>query len=249
MVAMPTPKAIRANPMTGKRPDAASRGFRVAEYISGLPHQPWLWLTAILLVNLLLIAAIAIMDMRFGVDYWNLVRDTNAIAGQPAYYGFYSNIGILLWALAACVALFGSLSLRRLGIRDRRVRALLWGGAFAAVACLDDLFMLHENAGWIGIPEEVVMAGYATFLLAFVAFALPIAHRTKWVFLAGSLGSLALSTIVDQLHVTVLGGVLVEEAFKLTGITLLATYLVTLSYSTLADHCAPQQAGPGRART
>ena len=241
MVDMTTPDALGANPGGGDRSPTAFHGFRAAEYISGIRSQPWLWLASLLAFNLLLVAVVATLELRYGVDHWNLMRDTNAIAGQPTYYGFYSNIGVLLWALAASVALFGALSLRRLGIQGRRVRTLFLGGAFAGVAGVGDLFKLHQNAGWIGLSEKAVMAGYALFLLVFVASAIPIAHRTKWILLAGSLASLAASMIVDQLHLTMPGRLVIEESFKLTGITLLAAYLVTLSYSLVAEHCRPQR--------
>lgn len=242
MANMATPKTSHGRPVGTTNPTPLN--FPGAKQIASTAgQQPWLWLLAILTLNLFLVCVLVTMDLRYGIDYWNLVRDTNAIAGQPAYYGFYSNIGILLWALAACAALFGSLSLRRIGVQGRRLRALLWGGTFAAIACIDDLFMLHENAGWIGVPEKLVMAVYALFFLAFVASALPIIHRTKWVFLAGSIVSLALSTVVDQAHLAFSGSVLVEEGFKLTGIALFATYLVTLSFSILEEHCTLPRAG------
>ena len=52
-------------------------------YLSSTSSQSWLWLLAILAVNLLLAGTIVILDTRFGIDYWNLVRDTNAIAHPP----------------------------------------------------------------------------------------------------------------------------------------------------------------------
>ncbi|MFU0504046.1 hypothetical protein [Pseudaminobacter sp. NGMCC 1.201702] len=218
------------------------RNGHLKDYLSAVPGQPWLWLVAIVALNLLLVAAMVVLDRHYGIDYWNLVRDTNAIAGQPAYFGFYSNLGILLWAVAACSALFGWLSLRRLGVADLGLRPLMLGGLFAAIACLDDLFMLHENAYLVGIPEKAAMAFYALFLFAFAASTLPVLHRTKWILLGASLGSLAISTLVDLMDLQIAGSVLIEEAFKLSGIAFLASYLITLSFSALADHCAALRA-------
>jgi hypothetical protein len=214
------------------------RNGHLKDYLPAVSEQPWLWLLVIVALNLFFVGAMVVLDRHYGIDYWNLVRDTNAIAGQPAYFGFYSNLGILSWAVAACSALFGWLSLRRLGIEAPGLRPLMLGGLFAAVACLDDLFMLHENAYLVGIPEKAAMAFYALFLLAFAASTLPVLHRTKWLLLGASLGSLAISTLVDLIEVQVAGSVLIEEAFKLSGIAFLASYLVTLSFSALAEHCA-----------
>ncbi|MGB3391602.1 MAG: hypothetical protein WBA88_26915 [Pseudaminobacter sp.] len=196
------------------------------------------WFFLILAINLALVGILVLLDRKYGVDYWHLVRDPNAIAGQPAYYGFYSNLGILLWAAAASTALFAASCLRRSGSADRRIRPLFLGGLFCAVACLDDFFMVHEHSYLIGIPEIVTMAGYAAFLLAFVAAVLPIAHFTKWILLAASLACLALSTLVDMADLTISGAVLIEEAFKFFGIAFLAAYLVSLSFSALASGLA-----------
>jgi hypothetical protein len=205
-------------------------------YASTIPHQAWIWAPFILGANLALAGVLILLDLRYGIDYWDLVRDTNAIAGQPAYFGFYSNLGVLLWAVAASIALFGWTSLVSLSIADRRSTALLLGGLFAAIACLDDLFMLHEHAYLIGIPEKVVLSGYALLLLAFATAALPDGHRTQWAFLAASLTLLALSTLFDMLDLPIPGSVLIEEVLKLSGIAFLAAYLVTLSFSTLTEH-------------
>jgi len=205
--------------------------------MSTIRDQKWIWPPLILGTNLVLLGALLVLDSHYGVDYWDLVRDTNAIAGQPAYFGFYSNLGVLVWAIAASIALFGWRSLVSLGVSGRRPLALFLGGLFAGIACLDDLFMLHEHAHLIGIPERMVFAGYALLFLAFAAAALPDGHNTQWTLLLASLAFLVLSTLVDLLHLPTPGSVmvLVEEVLKLTGIAFLAAYLVTLSFSALTE--------------
>jgi hypothetical protein len=205
--------------------------------MSTVRDQGWLWPPLILGANLVLFGALLVLDTRYGVDHWDLVRDTNAIAGQPAYFGFYSNLGVLVWAIAASIALFGWRSLLSLGVSGRRPLALFLGGLFAAIGCLDDLFMLHEHSHLIGISERTVFAGYGLLFLAFAAAALPDGHRTQWTLLVASLTFLTLSTLVDLLHSPTPGdiSVLVEEVLKLTGIAFLAAYLVTLSFQALTE--------------
>lgn len=205
--------------------------------MSTIRDQEWIWPPLILGTNLVLLGLLLVLDLHYGVDYWDLVRDTNAIAGQPAYFGFYSNLGVLIWAIAASIALFGWRSLVSLGVSGRRPLALFLGGLFAAIACLDDLFMLHEHAHLIGISEKMIFAGYALLFLAFAAAALPDGHNTQWTLLLASLVFLVLSTLVDLLHLPTPGSVmvLVEEVLKLTGIAFLAAYLVTLSFSALTE--------------
>lgn len=204
-------------------------------YSASISRQRWNWFFLILALNLMLVGLLVVMDRKYGVDYWNLVRDPNAIAGQPAYYGFYSNIGILLWAAAASTALLGAACLRQRGSADPRMLPLLLGGLFCALACVDDFFMLHEHGYLVKIPEIVTMAAYALFLLAFAAAALPIAHLGNWVLLAAALAFLAISTLVDVADLTRAGSVLIEEGFKLGGIAFLASYLVSLSFSALSE--------------
>jgi hypothetical protein len=205
--------------------------------VSTIRDQEWMWPPLILGTNLVLLGALLVFDLHYGVDYWDLVRDTNAIAGQPPYFGFYSNLGVLIWAIAASIALFGWRSLVSLGVVGRRPLALFLGGLFAGVACLDDLFMLHEHAHLIGISERMVFAGYALLFLAFAAATLPDGHKTQWTLLVASLAFLVLSTLVDLFHLPTPGSVLVlvEEVLKLTGIAFLAAYLVTLSFQALTE--------------
>jgi hypothetical protein len=201
-------------------------------YIATIVQQPWFTFFAMVATNALLVAGILVLEFRYGVDHWNFVRDTNAIAGLPAFFGSYSSLGILIWAAAASIALFSWRALAHCGIADAHARALRLGGSFAAVACLDDLFMLHEHAYLVGIPETIVMAGYALFLIAFVVSTIPILHTTCWLLLGGAVGCLALSVLFDLTYFR--GSVLLEEVFKLSGISFLAAYLVTLSFSALA---------------
>ena len=95
--------------------------------------------------------------------------------------------------------------------------------------------MLHEHAHLIGITEKVAMVGYALFLLGFLAATLPVAHKTQWNLLVTSLAFLALSTLIDVIYPPTPGSVLIEEVFKFGGITFLAAYLVTLSFSALVE--------------
>jgi hypothetical protein len=232
ITAMDSRQALR---IATNRPRPANAPLVLDRYLSSISSQSWLWLLAILTVNLLLAGTIVILDTRFGIDYWNLVRDTNAIARQPPYFGFYSNLGVLLWAIAASISLFTWAILSRFGTAGRESTVLLLGGLFALLAGLDDLFMLHESSHLIGISEKIVLAGYALFLSAFAIAALPIAHRTQWILLAAALAFFAASTAVDVLDLPIAGSVLIEEVFKFGGVAFLAAYLVALSFSTLAE--------------
>jgi hypothetical protein len=201
---------------------------------ASLSAQPWKSFLSIIVLNVSLVYFIVLLDRSYNIDYWNIVRDPNAIAGQPAYFGFYSGIGSLLWIVAGSTALFAAGCLRQARSRDRRIPLLFLGGLFCALAGLDDFFMLHEHSYLIGIPEIVVMGGYALFILAVAAAAYPVAHLTNWIFLGASLLSLGLSVVVDMADLAMPGAVLLEESLKFFGIAFLAAYLVTASVSSVS---------------
>ena len=224
-----------------RRNDGPSRSFWTSimppflqGYVATITHQPWLWL--------ILSFSASTLPSSVSCSFWTCataypigtLSETPMRLRASLHFGFYSNLGVLIWAIAASISLFGWAILMRLGIADRQSRALLLGGLFAAIACLDDLFMLHEHAHLIGVTEKIAFVGYALFILAFVVAIMPVGHKTQWIHLAASLAFLALSTLVDVLFRATAGSVLVEEVFKLTGVALLATYLATLSFSALA---------------
>ncbi|PWJ79796.1 hypothetical protein C7441_11473 [Pseudaminobacter salicylatoxidans] len=200
---------------------------------ASVSQQPWQWFLLVLAANVALIGLVVFLDRVLGIDNWNLVRDPNAIANQPAYFGFYSNLGVLFWITGGSTSLFTVLCLQHTGEPDPRIRPLLLGGLLCATAALDDFFMFHEHSYLIGIPEVVVMAGYALLIVAFAATAFSVARLTNWICLATSLAFLALSTLVDMADLTMPGSVLLEEAFKFFGITFLAVYLVSMSFSAI----------------
>ena len=201
---------------------------------AGEAAQPWRNLLFIIVVNIVLTSLIVVLDRVYGVDSWNIVRDPNAIARQPAYYGFYSNIGSVLWVVAGSTALFAAGCLRHAEAKDPRLLLLFLGGLFCAMAGLDDIFMFHEQSYLIGIPEKLVMAAYALFLMAVAAAAYPVFRITNWIYFAAALFCLGSSALVDMADLTISGAVLLEETLKFAGIAFLAAYLVTLAASAVS---------------
>jgi hypothetical protein len=201
----------------------------------------WRGFAIVLASTAALAMLLVFLDLEAGVSYWDLVRDTNAIAGQPSYFGAYSNIGILLWASAASIGLFCWFALRDSVSAAPFQRPLLVGGLFMALACLDDMFMLHEHSYQIGIPEPVVLAAYGMLLLAFVASTLPILFQSEWPSLGAAMLLLGLSTLADISPYSFTGQVFVEEVSKVSGIAFLAYYLITLALTaTRLSHGRPR---------
>ncbi|ESA33238.1 hypothetical protein N836_22870 [Leptolyngbya sp. Heron Island J] len=74
----------------------------------------------------------------------HLTRDPLVLAEKPFYFGFLSNVGVLLWCGTAAVCLFSSLLL--FVVQGRRESSLFFAvfGSISLWLMLDDLLMIHE---------------------------------------------------------------------------------------------------------
>ncbi len=132
---------------------------------------------------LLLLAALIQPWVAFGV----LSRDPLVVAETEAqccrfYYGALSNLGVLLWALAAGAALAAGVALRRAARRNnaapdpapdvaaaRRARFFIAAGLLSLLLAGDDLFTIHEGAEIVFAGgEELVLGVYALLAAAFI---------------------------------------------------------------------------------
>lgn len=121
---------------------------------------PWAFLaagTAGLLVGAAFFTA-AVTETRIDL----LLRDPNAIAGQPFYYGALEMAGIVLMACTAGATLLAA-SL----CAGRTLRFLLMGGLLTMLLVGDDLYMLHENSPIVGLNETITFGLYGALALAF----------------------------------------------------------------------------------
>ncbi len=186
----------------------------------------------ILAVGAMASLAVLAADQWWGIDHYDLVRDPNAIANNPNYFGLVSNLGIVLWMVGAVGALQAHAALK--GRPGRNFGSLLlFGGAFSVVMGLDDLFMLHESIATFGIPEIVVLVPHALLLAMLCHQAWPLRSATPWLLLAACVCAFGLSMAVDVYPVDFGGQVFIEESFKLLGIMFLTAYLVMTSQKAL----------------
>ena len=176
--------------------------------------------------------AVLAADLGFGIDNYDLLRDPNAVAGQPNYVGIVSNLGIVLWMVGAVSALQAAAVLRARG-GGGLCRLLAAGGAFAALMGIDDFLMLHESVATAGIPEPVVLLPHAVLLALLCALAVRMRHATPVLALAACVACLGLSLAVDMFSPGFGGEVFVEESFKLAAIALLAAYLAVTAHRAL----------------
>jgi hypothetical protein len=161
-----------------------------------------------------------------------LVRDANAIAQQPNYFGALEHAEILLMCGAGWIALYTSLF-----CRGQTARFLFLGGLLSLLLATDDLYMLHESSHRFHVPEQFVFALYAVLLLLLVATNLRQFLKSSFFLLGAALALFAIAIVIDATHYTPFGlpwGS--EDCFELTGICFWAAYFVKCSRDGLLEH-------------
>ncbi len=196
---------------------------------------------AVILVSVIMLASLVIADKGFGIDYYDLVRDPNAIARNPGYFGIVSNIGIIFWIVGATAALQAFAATAAEEPPALR-RTLLTGGLFSTLMGIDDFLMLHEAVATTGIPEEVVLVPHMILLAALCCCAYIVRAETPRFLLVGSVLAMGLSFAADMAPIHVGGATFVEEGFKLVGILFLTTYLVAISHQALRGRASKRPA-------
>jgi hypothetical protein len=180
----------------------------------------------------LLVAAAAIQSARKQLPITFFFSDVATTANLPFYAGIVSNVGILLWTVAAVAACFAGSVLRLRGGDPRLARFLLASGAFSALLMADDLFLVHEMVApyYLGIPQNVVLGSYGVLAMAgFAAFNDTI-RRTEYQLFALAVAFLALSVAIDLASALVPNEVLWEDSTKLLGIVAWCLYFTRTAF-------------------
>ncbi|KAF0190454.1 MAG: hypothetical protein FD165_2687 [Gammaproteobacteria bacterium] len=208
--------------------------------ISGqLRSLKWL-LAAIYLPTLLVLTGIGALGEDWAAF---LLRDTHSLAGLPFFAGALSNIGVLLWTVALAVCLFCGVVLRRTPGHDEASKFLLSAGALTTLLTVDDFFLLHEDLfrHYVPLPEALVFGIYGAAAVAFLVRYRRIILASEYLLLLLALLLLAMSVAVDLFQnvvsteqYQVIGGYVLEDGFKFTGILTWMVYFIRLCDQLLA---------------
>ena len=161
----------------------------------------------------------------------HLTRDPLVLAEKPFYFGFLSNVGVLLWCVAAIVCLFSSLLLF---VAQGKRESVLFFAVFGAISLwlmLDDLLMIHEvlDEELHLIPDKVTYGFYGlAIIVSLVRFRKLLLRVQPWV-LGLSLLFFGVSIGFDVLvpngwAVLQDDAYLLEDGFKLLAIFVWAVY-------------------------
>lgn len=191
---------------------------------------PWALLAAGLTAALLAggVFVLAVTDQPLSV----LVRDANAIAQQPNYFGALEHAGIILMCGAGWIALYTSMF-----CRGQTARFLFLGGLLSLLLAADDLYMLHESSYRFDVPEQLIFALYAVLLLLLVATSLRQFLKSPFLLLGVAMTLFAVAIMIDATHYTPFGlpwGT--EDCIELAGICFWAVYFVKCSRAGLLEH-------------
>ena len=144
-------------------------------------------------------------------DTGYLTRDPTSVGRVPWWAGSVSRLTNLAWASAATLAVVAGL----VATPPRR-RLLLLLGAFLAALTLDDTMMLHDAIlPGRGIPEKLVVAGYATAGLALAWLWWPLRSTASGLAFYFGAGMFAVSVAIDVL---IAKAYVPEDATKLLGL-------------------------------
>lgn len=207
---------------------------------------PGAWIYIPLVVFL---AGFAYWAVASETDYSFYWRDPAAIVNTGPWIGLFSNVGVFICWIAAVIAVFTALVLRRASGQVRTVQFFLASGLLSGVLALDDFFMIHE---WV-VPTYLPLSDDALLGVYGIAGAVVVysfrreIRRTRYPILLLAGICFSVSTLLDVAGVewfekrgvpTRLAWNLeyvVEDGLKLMGLIAWTQYFTLTCYEALAS--------------
>ena len=166
-------------------------------------------LSALLLLYcpaLVILGVVALVADRQGFPVAVLTQDTATMGQLHPLTGMLSNLGVLLWCVAATACWFSAW----LGFtvwpaaqpgKTVTISFLALSGALTAILLLDDFFLIHEALApdYLGIDEPIVLLCYAVLSLTYVVIYRNVIRDTEYLLLLSAGGFFAVSVGIDLL--------------------------------------------------
>ena len=182
-----------------------------------------LFLSYGIIAPIIIYSSIIYLSIAIGIEPLLVIRDLAQIYEAPMGIGLISNLGILMWAASASIALFSSLS----GLIAKRKKSnfLFLGGILSGVLCLDDFLLLHDRY----ISPNLLYATYSIIGIYILIKFRKLIIEIDFLAFISSVIFLGLSIIFDVFIQEIypealfpknyLNVNLLEECFKFIGIT------------------------------
>lgn len=181
------------------------------------------------------------------ISVYELVADPNEIGRIAPYAGIVSNFGLLLLCCAASNCFFSSYLIDTGNKRDEKWRLFLkCSGYFLLLLLVDDAFQIHENFYTLlfgananmsvadkklqSILETIVFSLYGSLFFFYSFYFRKLIYRTEIIILLLAFAFFFMSIAVDFMPENLKGHFILEEGFKLLGITSLVTYYIKVCY-------------------
>lgn len=182
-------------------------------------------------VGLLAVIGTGVLAQIAGVSNEALTREPQIVLDGAWYIGALSNLGAIVWAVAAVSA-----ALTATVTRGRERTMFAAAGVYSTFLMADDLFLLHDAVyPRIGLGESVVQAAYLVVLvLITVRFRRemgPVAVGGVILTLGFWGASVGMDTLFNNAAVNL--DQLVEDGLKFLGIVVWASVWATLSHLAL----------------
>lgn len=194
-------------------------------YFPGHILKTPLWLYVISLVPPAILVAIGAAQPLVPLD--QLFRDPLVVAADAGsgcchvYFGFFSNLGVLLWCSVASVCFFASMLLIQRKADRQEILFMVSAGLLTGLLLFDDLFLAHEviYPKVLGVDEVYVIAVYAIFAAIYLSFFRNLIIRNGYPLMLLSVILFSISIFEDVIHGE--GGALrriAEDGAKFIGI-------------------------------
>jgi hypothetical protein len=178
---------------------------------------PTLLIAWLLTLLSLLIAIFASTVKDFSLD--TLTKDPTALMNAPFYFGFFSNLGIIIWSASFIICWFAAYRIKDHIHLKNDFFFLVISGMITFLMTIDDLYQLHEIVFpyYFDIPENAVYLTYMNiYLLYFIRFRKTLL-QSDFIILVLAFFFLGLSTVIDLLPLPIPKDTFLEDAFKLVG--------------------------------
>ena len=180
----------------------------------------------------ILIICCYIVAIKYEMPFEKLTADPAYLCGVHPFTGIMSNLSIVLWTIAMCVALFSGAIL----IATRNIekgRFLLLFGMMTAVLMLDDLFMIHDFLLYdFQIWFYLI---YAVFISIIMIKYYRLIWKNNFHFLLAAIIFLGLSVLLDITLENAGIQYLFEDGLKFLGIMCWMLFLIYNSFEMLTE--------------